>query len=255
MECPTLKSTNNDEKKTNLVTHRIEGNLIPTLTLELTEKQPVFFEHHLLSWKTTALNMVTSKFNRRFKRATGGMQIILLETNGSGKISLSRHSTGHIFPMHLAPNQAIDVREHQYVAATNNLEYTVEHMSETPNVMFGGKAFFIDQFKATDSEGMLWLHSYGDLFEITLEKDEKIDIDSGSWIYKDTTVQIENQIDHYLTGILGTRTVQHKRFIGPGRVGIQTVSLTMAPDSSEIYRGKKGLIGFLFGLLRRPQAK
>lgn len=255
MERPTLKPINNNQEMSNQVTYTIEGGLIPTITLEITPELSVFFEHHLMSWKTPSLNIVTSKFNRRFKRAIGGMQIILLEAGGTGKISLSRHSTGHIFPIHLKPGQTLDVREHQYIAATSNLDYTVEPISEIPNVMFGGTAFFIDKFKATECEGMLWLHSYGDLFEITLGKDEELDIDSGSWVYKDTTVRMQNQIDCFSTGLLGTRNVAYKRFTGPGRIGIQTVSLAMTLDSSVISRGKKGLIGFLFGLLARPQAK
>lgn len=255
MDRPTLKPINNNREKSNQITYFIEGNLIPTLLLEITPKQSVFFEHHLMSWKEPSLNMATSKHNRQFKRAIGGMQIILLEASGTGKISLSRHGAGHIFPIQLAPGQTLDVREHQYVAATSNLDYKVEHISEIPNVMYGGTAFFIDQFKATNTEGMLWLHSYGDLFEITLGNDEQIDIDSGSWVYKDTTVGVENQKDCFSIGALGTRNVVYKRFTGPGRVGIQTVSLTMAFDSSVITRGKKGLIGFLFGLLARTQAK
>jgi len=235
------------------ITHSIEGNLIPRLTLEITPKQSVFFEHHVMSWKTSSLNIATSKFNRRFKRAFGSMPIILLEASGTGAISLSRHGTGHIFPMHLAPGETLDVREHQYVAATSNLDYTFQSIDEIPNVMFGGTAFFIDQFKATDSNGMIWLHSYGDLFEITLGKDEQIDIDSGSWIYKDTTVGIEDQKNCFFTGLLGTRNVVYKRFTGPGRVGLQTASLTRLLDSSVI--AKRGLIGFLFGLLARPKAK
>lgn len=253
MEHPTLKPINTAEKSNPM--YAIEGNLIPSLVLEMTPKQSVFFEHHLMSWKTPSLNIVTSKFNRRFKRGIGGMQIILLEASGTGKLALSRHATGHIFPMLLTPGQTLDVREHQYVAATNNLDYTSKSISEVPNVMYGGTAFFIDRFKATDNEGMLWLHSYGDLFEITLEKGEQIDIDSGSWIYKDTTVQIQNQQDCFSMGMLGTRNVVYKRFTGPGRIGIQTVSLSGILDSSIITRGKKGLVGFLFGLLKRSQAK
>ncbi len=250
MERSTPKQTNNDHES-----NVIEGNLIPVLTLDITPNQSIFFEHHTISWKSPSLNITSNKHNRHYKRAIAGMPIIILEANGEGKIALSRHATGHIFPMQLAPGQTLDVREHQYLCATSNLDYTFHKVPEVLNVMVGGTAFFIDQFKATDTEGTLWLHSYGDLSEITLGDAEQFDIDSASWVYKDPTVTMQNQKDCFSFGFVGTKELVYKRFTGPGRIGVQTASLTMALDSSVVTRGKKGLIGFLFGLLARGQSK
>lgn len=235
--------------------HKTDGKLTPSLILEITENQPVMFEHHTMSWKTPSLNTVSSKWNRRFKRAIAGMPIILLETSGHGTISLSRHSVGHIFEMKLQPGQTLDVREHQYVAATANLDYSFNHTVNVPGVTFGGTGFFIDHFKATDGEGTVWLHSYGDAVEIELAEGEQIDIDSGSWIYKDSTVEIENIKDCYATGLASSHCLIYKRVTGPGRIGMQTISLTMAQDSSLITRGRKGLLGALFGFLARRSSK
>ena len=39
------------------------------------------------------------------------------------------------------------------------------------NILFGGNQFFIDKFRAQD-DGIVWLHGYGNVFEITLAAGE-----------------------------------------------------------------------------------
>jgi len=45
-------------------------------------------------------------------------------------------------PMHLARGQAIDVREHQFLAATGGVDYSFQRMSGVSNMLFGGSGFF-----------------------------------------------------------------------------------------------------------------
>ena len=47
----------------------------------------------------------------------------------------------------MKPGQEIDVREHQFLAATSNLEYSYIRVKGFANMMFGGTGFFIDKFR------------------------------------------------------------------------------------------------------------
>jgi len=83
------------------------------------------------------------------------------------------------------PRQEIHVREHQFLAATGNVEYSYEIVKGVSNMLFGGTGFFIDRFRCASGDGILWLHGYGNVFEKTLAVGEQIDIEPGGWLYKD----------------------------------------------------------------------
>ncbi len=62
------------------------------------------------------------------------------------------------------------MREHQFVAATDNLDYTFERVKGVRNVLLGGSGFFIDKFRATQSEAIVWLHGHGNVFEVSARR-------------------------------------------------------------------------------------
>lgn len=242
MNRPTLKPTQiTNERFANLIYH-IEGELVPSLTVEISPEQPIFFEHHVMLWKTTPLETKASKLSGSFKRVIAGMPILLLVAHGKGQIAFSRQAVGQIYPIHLEPGQEIDVREHQYLAATSNLSYTFSRVKGFSNVMFGGSGFFIDKFKSTQTPGIVWLHGYGNVFEKHLEPGEQIDVDSGSWVYKDPSVEMQSNLQRFSTGVFGSTSLICNRFTGPGRVGIQSQSNPMQDLASDSARAG-GVLG------------
>ncbi len=99
------------------------------------------------------------------------------------------------------------------------------------NILFGGTGFFIDTFSARHQEGILWLHGYGNVFEVTLKPGEQIDIEPGGWIYKDRTVQMEAKFQKLTAGLFaGTGRIVWNRFTGPGRIGLQSMYLHMPTE-------------------------
>jgi uncharacterized protein (AIM24 family) len=188
----------------------------------------VFFEHHVALWKDPALTIGLKGLKGGFKRAVAGMPIFMTEATGPGEVAFSRDGAGHLFPIHLQPGQTIEVREHQFLAATGNVEFTFERVKGAANILLGGTGFFIDTFGAPNGDGIVWLHGYGNVFEVTLKPGEAIDIESGGWIYKDRTVKMETQFQKLTAGLLGGGgQIFWNRFTGPGRVGIQSMYVHM----------------------------
>jgi uncharacterized protein (AIM24 family) len=92
----------------------------------------------------------------------------------------------------------------------------------------GGAGFFIDNFTAQAREGIVWVHGYGNVFDVTLGAGEQIDVEPGGWIYKDRSVHMETQFQKLSTGLFGgAAQIVCNRFTGPGRVGIQSMSIHM----------------------------
>jgi uncharacterized protein (AIM24 family) len=70
------------------------------------------------------------------------------------------------------------------------------------------------------------------VFEITLSPGEQIDIEPGAWIYKDQSVRMETQFQRFSTGIFASGgQLVWNRFTGPGKVGLQSMSIHF--DSAE----------------------
>ncbi len=220
---PVLKPTTAQSETFAGVTYHLDGELVPVLTVELTGI-PVYFEHHVLLWKDTQTQIGVKQLAGAFKRVMSGMPIFMTEAHGPGRIAFSRDGVGHLFAMPLKQGQTLDVREHQFLAATDQLDYTFARVKGVANMLMGGTGFFIDTFTANKGDGILWLHGYGNIFEVFLNVGEQIDIEPGGWIYKDHSVQMETQFQKLATGMFASAgQLVWNRFKGPGRIGLQSM--------------------------------
>ncbi len=146
------------------------------------------------------------------------------------------------------------VREHQFLAATRNVEYDYSRIKGFANMMYGG-GFFVDQFFAGDHEGVVWVHGYGNVFEKVLEPGETIDIEPGGWVFRDHSVQMTQEVYGFKTGLMGggAGNLVFNRFTGPGRVGLQSAYFQPAVQEGAGGNSQRGagdtLGGIVGGLL------
>jgi uncharacterized protein (AIM24 family) len=202
---------------------RIEGQLLPVLHLAMNGQMPVYFEHHVVLWKQPQVNVGVMPLKGAFRRLVAGMPIFMTQASGYGEIAFSRDSPGQVFPLEMRHGTSILVREHQFMAATANLGYTFERIRGIGSMLFGHQGFWQDRFDAMQGDGVLWLHAYGNAFEVVLQPGEMIDVEPGSWIYRDPQVGYSQQVFGLKTGILGGGgNLVFNRFAGPGRVGLQS---------------------------------
>ncbi len=221
-ELPKLMPTSASAETFGGVTYHIDGELVPVLTVDVS-KMPIYFEHHILLWKHPTVQISLKSMKGALKRMMAGMQVFVTQASGGGMIAFSRDGAGHIVPIHLAKGQELHVREHQFLAATESIDYTFERVKGAANMLFGGSGFFVDKFNSHAGDGILWLHGYGNVFEKILAAGEVIDIEPGGWLYKDPTVRMETKIDRLSSGLFGGMNLIVNRFTGPGRVGIQSM--------------------------------
>ncbi|MBS1716881.1 MAG: AIM24 family protein [Armatimonadetes bacterium] len=225
MAIPTLKPTNVQGENYAGVTYHIEGELVPVLHLQL-GAMPVYFEHNILLWKDPAVNIVVKSMSGSMKRMIAGLPLFMTETAGQGNIAMSRDGAGHVFGLHMRQSESIDVREHQWLAATSTIGYTFTRIKGFANMMLAGSGFFIDTFTCNAPEGILWMHGYGNVFELTLAPGEQIDVEPGAWIYKDASVKMDTVVQKLATGMFASGgQLVFNRFTGPGRLAIQSMSL------------------------------
>ena len=117
----------------------------------------------------------------------------------------------------------LDVREHAFLLASNNIAYSFLRIKGLRNILFGGQGMFMDRFVTTNASGLLILHGYGNVFERVLKPGESIIIEPGAFLYKDSTVQMNVQMQQLTTGLFGGTAMSLAQMVGPGRVGIQSM--------------------------------
>jgi uncharacterized protein (AIM24 family) len=222
---PQLLPTEIEEGRAPGVRYRIQGELVPVLHTWLDGTVPIFFEHHVVLYKEPQLEIGMRAMKGAFKRVVAGMNVFMTEARGPGEIAFSRDGAGHVFPIHLQGGAGIVVREHQFLAATGTIEYSFTRVKGIGSMLFGSSGFFMDHFRADHTEGVVWLHGYGNVLEKTLAPGEQIDVEPGGWIYREDSVSMDIKVFGLKTGIFGGggSSLVFNRFTGPGRVGIQSM--------------------------------
>ncbi|GHO93018.1 hypothetical protein KSF_030660 [Reticulibacter mediterranei] len=223
------------------MTISIDGELVPVVDIMLGNQMPIYFEHHILLWKHPGVQLGFKSLQGAARRFFAGLQVFITEAQGPGNIAFSRDSVGQIVALRLQHGQTVEVREHQFLVATGNVDYNFTFVQGAANILFSRTGMFIDQFTAVNGEGLLLLHGYGNVFEKTLAPGEALDIEPGAWLWKDPSVQMTTTtvagsqrgggILGAIGGFIAGSSFLLNRFIGPGRIGIQ--SMTYHPPQAE----------------------
>lgn len=137
MAAPVLLPTQAQAETFAGVTYHVDGELVPVLTVDV-NLASVYFEHHILLWKSPTVNIQVKPVSGAFKRFIAGMQIFVTEAAGRGQIAFSRDGAGHILAIHMNQGDELHVREHQFLAATGNIDYDFERVKGVANILFGG---------------------------------------------------------------------------------------------------------------------
>ena len=104
------------------------------------------------------------------------------------------------------------------------------------NMMFGGTWFFIDKFRCATTDGILWMHGYGNVFEKVLGPGEQIDVEPGGWLYKDASVTMETNIQSLSTGLLASMNIITNRFTARVASRCSLCICTTLPGNRRIIR-------------------
>jgi uncharacterized protein (AIM24 family) len=203
-------------------TCQVEGEIVPVAELALAPGDAVFFEHHVMLWKEPMVPMSAMNTGGGMKRTLGGMPHILSIAQGPGRIAFSRDAAGELVVLPLHPGMELDVREHAFLIGTHSLNYSFVRIKGLTNLLHGGSGMYMDRFITQDYPGLLLLHGYGNVFQKALQPGEKILIEPGGFLYKDSSVAMNTVQMDIKTGMM-RRGMYLAEMTGPGRVGIQSM--------------------------------
>jgi uncharacterized protein (AIM24 family) len=100
--------------------------------------------------------------------------------------------------------------------------YSFVRIKGLTNLLHGGSGMYMDRFVTQGGPGLLLLHGNGNVFERELKPGEKILLEPGAFLFKDSTVAMNTVQLPVKTGMF-SRGMYLAEMVGPGRVGIQSM--------------------------------
>ena len=225
---------------------QIEGLYVPVADFKLAATDGIYFTHHVLLWKDPQINVTTMPLAGAWKRLFAGMPLIMTQAQGPGHIAFSRDAPGEMIAVPIHPGQVLDVREHLFLVATNNVVYDWF----ATNVWFRTKSgddtethypagMFMDRFASPQSPGLLLLHAAGNVFIRQLAAGQTILVKPTALVFKDPTVQMHLHFEQPSTGFSMWGSWSNRylwlRLSGPGRVAVQSVFDRIEGESRNMY--------------------
>ncbi len=96
------------------------------------------------------------------------------------------------------------MREHAFLLGSHSLTYSFERIKGLANLLHGGSGMYLERFITAQESGLLMLHGSGNVFERSLAPGEKIFVEPGAFLYKDSTVTMQTyKQEGVKTGLLG----------------------------------------------------
>jgi uncharacterized protein (AIM24 family) len=221
---------------------QIEGLYSPVADMNLAPEDSIYFTHHVLLWKDPQVVMSTMSMKGAWKRLRAGLPLVMMQAQGPGHIALSEDSSGELIALPLHPGQSIDVREHLFLAATNNVHYDWFQTNISYRTRRGDESEIhyplgqvMDRFGAAQNPGLLLLHAAGNVFVRELHARQTILVKPTALIFKDPSVRMTLHYDQPSVGFsawYANQTYLWLRLYGPGRIAVQSVFERLEGESN-----------------------
>jgi len=199
---------------------QVEGHVVPVAEITLAADDSVFFEHHVLLWKDPTARL--GAMGNQTKRNFAGMPHLISYASGPGRAAFSRDASGELVVLPLHPGMELDVREHAFLVASHTIQYSFVRIKGMVNLVHGGSGMWMDRFVTTDQPGVVILHGFGNVLQRTLQPGEKVQVEPGAFLYKDSSVTMNTVHLPVKTGRL-RHGMYMAEMVGPGRIGIQSM--------------------------------
>jgi uncharacterized protein (AIM24 family) len=242
---------------------QIEGTQVPIADFNLIGDEFIYFSHHTLLWTEPSVRLGSSSLAGGWNRMLSGLPLIMMEARGPGHVALADNHAGEIVALPLMPGQQMWVREHRFLTATGNVDFTWQQTDvwyvtgsgddrEThyPLGQFG------DLFSAQGTPGLLLLHSPGNTFLRDLAPGQTVLVQPSSLLYRDVSVDMHLHLEYpanfQRVGWFSSFDQRNVwlRLVGPGRIAISSVfGHTSSQQITRHSRGSEHRWGERFGHL------
>ncbi|MBN2121588.1 TIGR00266 family protein [Candidatus Micrarchaeota archaeon] len=217
--------------------YKIEGTVMPVLHVILEEGECVISERGAMVWMDDGLEMHTHTHGG----ISGGINRMLMgESFFVTKFTAKKHgqsvyfglsAPGKILDFEISGGKELICQKTAFLAGTEGIKLTSMVKKKLLTGFFGGEGFILQR---VGGEGHAFLEIDGEVFKKTLEKGEKIKVDTGSVAAFERSVQYDVQrVKGIRNALFGGEGIFLATLEGPGDVYLQ--SMTMASLAGRLF--------------------
>jgi uncharacterized protein (TIGR00266 family) len=224
--------------------YTIQGDNLQVARIRLKPGQEVYAEAGKMVYKFPSIQWETrmtgdslgAKLWGALKRKMMGESLFLtyFRASSPGEVGFAGNYPGRIQVFELAAGQSILAQRDAFICAQATAQLNIALVKRLGAGFFGGEGFILEKLTGP---GAVFIHAGGDFIEFQLQPGEAVQIDTGSIVAFDESVQYDIQLAGGIkTAIFGGEGLFLATLTGPGRVIIQSMTLEkmrreMAPFS------------------------
>jgi uncharacterized protein (TIGR00266 family) len=211
----------------------IQGDNLQIARVKLQPGQEIYAEAGKMIYKTPNVswetrmsgNTLGEKIWGAFKRKMMGESLFLtyFRATSAGEIGFAGSYPGKIQPFELAPGRSIMVQRDAFLFAQSSVQLNIAFVRKLGAGFFGGEGFILEKLSGP---GTVFIHAGGDFVEFTLAAGEMLQVETGSVVAFEETVNYDIQlVGGIKTALFGGEGVFLATLTGPGRVVVQSMTL------------------------------
>jgi uncharacterized protein (TIGR00266 family) len=224
--------------------YKIEGEVFPTLEIQMTRGESVFTESGGMAWMTQGIDMSTSTrggLMAGLGRALAGESLFMVTyacKAQAGTVTFTPEAPGHILDMEFAPNQSLICQKDTFLCAEQSVNMEMHFNRRLGAGIFGGEGFILQKITGP---GRVFLAIPGDVYEKNLSAGEKLLVDPGH------IAMFEPSVSYDISMVKGLKNVIFAgeglflaTLTGPGKVWLETMPVANLAAKIRKYIPTKG---------------
>jgi uncharacterized protein (TIGR00266 family) len=226
--------------------YTIQGDNLQIARIRLRPQQQLYAEAGRMIYKTANVEWDTrmtgsslgEKLLGAFRRTVTGESLFVtyFRAGSPGEVGFAGTYPGRIEVFDLKARQSILAQRDAFLVAQSSVQFTVALVKRLGAGFFGGEGFILEKFTGP---GAVFIHAGGDFVEFDLKPGEVLQVDSGSIVAFDESVDYDIQfVGGIKTAIFGGEGLFLATLTGPGHVVIQ--SMTLQKMRRELAPWRKG---------------
>jgi len=224
--------------------YKIEGNVFPTLEIQLNRGESVFTESGGMAWMSQGIDMSTSTrggLMAGIGRALAGESLFMVTyacKGQSGSVTFTPEAPGLILDMDLAPNQSLICQKDTFLCAEQSVQMAIHFSKRLGAGIFGGEGFILQKITGP---GKAFMAIPGNVIERNLAAGEKLLIDPGHIAMFETSIDYDiNMVKGLKNVIFAGEGLFLATLTGPGKIWLETMPIANLAAKIRKYIPSKG---------------
>jgi uncharacterized protein (TIGR00266 family) len=225
------------------VQYKIEGDVFPTLEVQLTRGESVFTEAGGMAWMSQGIEMSTNTrggLMAGLGRALAGESLFMVTyacSAKSGSVTFTPEAPGRILDMELAPGQSLICQKDTFMCAEQSVRIEMHFNKRLGAGIFGGEGFILQKITGP---GRVFLAIPGEVYERNLAGGEKLLIDPGHIAMFEPSVSYDiNMVKGLKNVIFAGEGLFLATLTGPGKIWLETMPISNLADKIRKYLPQK----------------